>query len=177
MWFPKSPLCMWMFKWVNQWKHEQFCVSLFFELFALLALGLTLSHFNQPLLHLSHSSQPEPNPLLTCREAVPDLQPVVSAEGARRRRGVGLHVEAVKLHHDLRHLGGEDHESAVQVVGILLGEARCLDDASGSRKVPGTFWTCEAKRYWWVFKVSRRVWTEWLILARTKVWTLGGPGS
>lgn len=81
------------------------------------------------------------NPLLTCREAVPDLQPVVSAEGARRRRGVGLHVEAVELHHDLRHLGGEDHEGAVQVVGVLLGEARCLDDAPGSRKVPGTFWT------------------------------------
>lgn len=84
-------------------------------------------------------------PLLTCGEAVPDLQPVVSAEGARRRRGVGLHVEAVELHHDLRHLGGEDHEGAVQVVGVLVGEARRLDDASGSRKVPGTFWTCEER--------------------------------
>lgn len=83
--------------------------------------------------------------LLTCREAVPDLQPVVSAEGARRRRGVGLHVEAVELHHDLGHLGGEDHEGAVQVVGVLVGEARRLDDASGSRKVPGTFGTCEER--------------------------------
>lgn len=79
---------------------------------------------------------------LTCREAVPDLQPVVSADRARRRRGVRLHIEAVELHHDLRHLGGEDHESAVQVVRVFVREARGLDDASGGCKVPGTFWTC-----------------------------------
>lgn len=83
---------------------------------------------------------------LTCREAVPDLQVVVAADGARRRRDVGLHVEAVELHHDLRHLGGVDHEGAVQVVGILLGEARGLDDAPGGREVPGTFWTCGQRR-------------------------------
>ena len=83
---------------------------------------------------------------LTCREAVPDLQPVVAAEGAGRRRGVGLHVEAVELHYDLGHLGREDHEGAVQVVGVLLGEARRLYDASGSREVPGALWTCRDTR-------------------------------
>lgn len=82
-----------------------------------------------------------PSPL-TCGEAVPDLQPVVSADGPQRRRGVGLHVEAVELHHDLGHLGGEDHEGALQVVGVLLGEARRLYDPPGSREVGGTFWTC-----------------------------------
>lgn len=97
--------------------------------------------------HFLHSARAKPFLLLlTCREAVPDLQPVVSAERARRRRGVGLHVEAVKLHHDLGHLGGEDHKGAVQVVGVLLRETRRLDDASGSRKVPGTFWTCRRKK-------------------------------
>lgn len=79
---------------------------------------------------------------LTCGEAIPNLQPVVSADGAGRRRGVGLHVEAVELHYNLRHLWGEYHEGAVQVVRVLLGETRCLDDAAGSREVPGAFWTC-----------------------------------
>lgn len=80
--------------------------------------------------------------LLTCGEAIPDLQVVVAADGTWRRRAVGLHVEAVKHHHDLRHLGGVDHESAVQVVGVLFGKARGLDDAARGREVPGTFWTC-----------------------------------
>lgn len=88
-----------------------------------------------------------PSPPLTCREAVPDLQPVVSAEGARWRRGVRLHVEAIKLHHDLCHLGGKDHKGTFQVVGILLREARCLDDSTGSREVSGTFRTCKVRRY------------------------------
>lgn len=83
---------------------------------------------------------------LTCREAIPDLQPVVPADGARRWRGVGLHVEAVELHHDLGHLGGEDHEGALQVVGVFLREARRLYDAPGSREVGGTFWTCGERR-------------------------------
>lgn len=61
---------------------------------------------------------------LTAREAVPDLQPVVSAENTSRGRRVGLHLEALELQNDLRHLGGEDHERAVQVVGVLLREAR-----------------------------------------------------
>lgn len=61
---------------------------------------------------------------LTTREAVPDLQPVVSAENASGGRRVGLQLEALELQNDLRHLGGEDHERAVQAVGVLLREAR-----------------------------------------------------
>lgn len=80
---------------------------------------------------------------LTCGEAIPDLQVVVAADGTRRRRAVRLHVEAVKHHHNLRHLGGVDHERAVQVVGVFFGKARGLDDAAWGREVPGTFRTCE----------------------------------
>lgn len=81
--------------------------------------------------------------VLTCGEAIPDLQVVVAADGTWRRRAVRLHVEAVKHHHDLRHLGGVDHERAVQVVGVFFGKARGLDDTAWGREVPGTFWTCE----------------------------------
>lgn len=80
-------------------------------------------------------------PVLTCRKSIPDLQPVISAEGTRGRRGVGLHIKAVKLHHDLRHLRSKDHEGAVQVVGVFVREPRGLDDAPGGREVPGAFWT------------------------------------
>lgn len=80
--------------------------------------------------------------LLTCGEAIPDLKVVVAADGTWRRCAVGLHVEAVKHHHYLRHLGGVDHEGAVQVVGVLFGKAWSLDNAAWGCEVPGTFWTC-----------------------------------
>lgn len=60
---------------------------------------------------------------LTSREAVPDLQPVVAAEHASRGRRVRLQLEALKLQNDFGHLRREDHEGAVQVVGVLLREA------------------------------------------------------
>lgn len=102
-----------------------------------------------PLFFLQFARFPKPrcfNQLpfcfsLTSREAVPDLQPVVSAENTSRRRGVGLQLEALELQNDLGHLGGEDHECAVQVVGVFLREAGRLYDAAVGGEVPGALGT------------------------------------
>ena len=79
--------------------------------------------------------------LLTPGEAVPDLQAIVAAVDAGRRVGVGLQLKALKLQHDLRHLGSKDHEGAVQLVGILLWVAWGLDNSTVRGEVSGTFWT------------------------------------
>ena len=80
--------------------------------------------------------------LLTSREAVPDLQSVIAAENTRRGRGVRLQLKALELQDDLRHLGGEDHEGAVQVVGVFLQEAGRLYDTAVGGEVPGALGTC-----------------------------------
>lgn len=82
------------------------------------------------------------NPLspqgLTLRETIPDLQAVILAVW----RVPQLDVKLLKVQDDLRHVRGEDHEGAVQVVGVLLREPWGRDDSIAGGDVPGTFWSC-----------------------------------
>lgn len=78
----------------------------------------------------------------TSREPIPDLQPVVATEHTSRGRWVWLQLEAFKLQDDLWHLRGEDHKCAVQIVGVFLGVAWRLYDATVGGEVPGAFRTC-----------------------------------
>lgn len=84
--------------------------------------------------------------LLTSREAIPDLQPVIAAEHTSRGRLVRFQLETLKFQNDLRHLRSEDHKGAVQVVGVFLWKARGLDDTAVRGEVSGTFWTCSKKK-------------------------------
>ncbi len=78
----------------------------------------------------------------TSREAIPDLQSVVAAENTSGGRRVRLQLKALELQNDLRHLGCEDHESAVQVIGVFLWETGRLYDTAVGGEVPGAFGTC-----------------------------------
>lgn len=75
---------------------------------------------------------------LTSREPVPHLQPVVLAVPVAARQGVVLQVKGEKGEGYV-HAGGHDNdEGALQVVRVLVGEARGLDETRGTRKVTGT---------------------------------------
>lgn len=75
---------------------------------------------------------------LTSREPVPHLQPVVLAVPVAARQGVVLQVKGEKGEGYV-HAGGHDNdEGALQVVRVLVREARRLDETRGTRKVTGT---------------------------------------
>lgn len=84
--------------------------------------------------------------LLTSREAIPDLQPVVAAEHTSGRRLVRLQLKTLKLQNDLRHLGSEDHKGAVQVVWVLLRKTGGLDDTAVGGEISGAFRTYRVTR-------------------------------
>lgn len=97
---------------------------------------------------------------LTSGESVPNLQAIVAAEHSGRRLRVRLQLEALELQNDFRHLGGEDHEGAVKVVGVLLRKAGRLDDTAAGGEVPGTFrtWDGEKRAYeFWIRSLSKRI--------------------
>lgn len=81
--------------------------------------------------------------LLTSRESIPDLEPVVAAEYTSWGCRIGLQLEAFKLQNDFWHLWGKYHKCTVQIVGILLWEPGWLYDADVGGKVPGTLRTCK----------------------------------
>lgn len=74
-------------------------------------------------------------PSLTMRDAIPDVQPVVFAVSLSHLQRVMLQVKGQELQDDL-HLGfGQDGESAVQVVWVLVREPGGLDGPVGAREV------------------------------------------
>lgn len=123
----------------RQWKH-------YFSCDLLLRSGLLWysNSLNREPFHLICAAQI--CTLLTSREAIPDLQPVIATEHTSRGCLVRFQLETLEFQNDLRHLGSEDHECAVQVVWVFLWKARGLYDAAVGGEVSGTFWTCRNKK-------------------------------
>lgn len=83
--------------------------------------------------------------LLTSWEAVPHLQPVVLAVSVATRQGIVLQVKGEKGDRHV-HAGRHDNdEGALQVVRVLVREARRLDEARGACEVAGAVRTCRQK--------------------------------
>lgn len=73
--------------------------------------------------------------LLTMRNAIPDVQPVVFAVSFAHLQRVVLQVKGQKLQ-DYLHLGfGQDGKGTVQVVWVLLGKPRGFDGPIGACEV------------------------------------------
>lgn len=75
---------------------------------------------------------------LTSRQPVPHLQPVVLAVPVSARQGVVLQVEGEEAEGHVHAGRDDDDEGALQVVWVLVGEARGLDDARRTGEVTGT---------------------------------------
>lgn len=75
---------------------------------------------------------------LTSWEPVPHFQPVVLAVSVSTRQGVVLQVKGEEGEGDIHAGGHNNDEGALQVVGVLVGEARGLDETRGTGEVTGT---------------------------------------
>jgi len=84
---------------------------------------------------------------LTLRQAVPHVQPVVLAVALSHQQGVVLEVKGQERERDV-HVGrGDDHVGALQIMGVLIREARRLDHAGGAGEVAeAEFRPCEDER-------------------------------
>lgn len=71
----------------------------------------------------------------TLRQAVPHVQPVVLAVALSHQQGVVLEVEGQEREGDVHVRRGDDHVRALQVVGVLVREARRLDHAGGAGEI------------------------------------------
>lgn len=78
---------------------------------------------------------------LTSWEPVPHFQPVVLAVPVSAGQGVVFQVEGEEAEGDIHAGGYNNDERALQVVRVLVGEARGLDEACGTGEVTGTFGT------------------------------------
>lgn len=87
---------------------------------------------------------PKTRPCLTSREPVPHFQPVVLAVPLPARQGVVLQVKGEEGQGHVHAGGDDDDEGALQVVGVLVGEARGLDEAGGTGEVTGAVRACDA---------------------------------
>lgn len=93
------------------------------------------------MCHSRASAQPR---VLTLRQAIPHVQPVVLAVALSHQQGIVLEVKGQEREGDV-HVGrGDDHVGALQVVGVLIREARGFDHAGGAGEIAeAEFRPCE----------------------------------
>lgn len=73
--------------------------------------------------------------VLTLRQPIPHVQPVVLAVALSHQQGVVLQVKGQEREGDVHAGRGDDHVGALQVVRVFIREPRGLDHARGAGEI------------------------------------------